>query len=328
MDNKLNTKRILIFLALVIGISWAVALLISSSSMMENNPTSAMTIANYIIIMTPALANIVTRLVTKEGWKHLWLKPNFKRGWRFYLAAWLLPLLAVVVSAAAYYLLFPQSFDSSLSPLMTLFASVPGATAVNPWMLLLTVTLQSMFIAVAINTLASLGEEFGWRAYLLQKLMTFFAGGERSGTSTEVSAHPGGFTAAGARKASLLVGLIWGVWHWPLLYMAMKIDPNMPILYLLVYLLSTCAMSVLLCWVTLRSGSVWPASVGHGAINAFSGLVGYTMKGQNNMLLGPLTGGLIGSVGFLILALLLLINRKAFAVQDVVSERVPAVAAA
>ena len=322
MDNKLNTKRILIFLALVIGISWAVVLLISTSSMMENNPTAAMSLANYIIIMTPALANIVTRLITKEGWKHLWLRPNFRRGWRYYLAAWLLPLLAVVVGAAVYYLLFPQSFDPSLTPLMTLFASVPGAAAANPWALMLSTLLQSLVIAVPINTLASIGEEFGWRAYLLQKLMTFFDGG-----SAEAAAQAGGFSADGARKASLLVGLIWGVWHWPLFFLSMKIDPSMPLLYPVVYLLSTCAMSVLLCWVTLRSGSVWPASVGHGAINAFSGLVGYTVKGQTNMLLGPLTGGLIGSVGFFILGLLLLINRKAFAVKDVVSERVPAIVA-
>ena len=106
----------------------------------------------------------------------------------------------------------------------------------------------------------------------------------------------------------------------------MKIDPSMPLLYPLVYLLTTCAMSVLLSWVTLRSGSVWPASVGHGAINAFSGLVGMTMLGPANMLLGPSAGGLIGSLGFFILALVLLFNRKAFAVEEEApSEPVPAV---
>ena len=103
-------------------------------------------------------------------------------------------------------------------------------------------------------------------------------------------------------------------------------DVGIPLLLPLVFLVSTCALSVLLCWVTLRSGSVWPASVGHGAINAFSGLVGMTMIGPGNMLLGPLTGGLIGSVGYFILALLLLTNRRAFArEEDVRSEPVPAV---
>jgi len=329
MNNPLNTKRILIFLAFAIGASWAVALLIYTSSMMENSPITAMNLANYIIIMTPALAHIATRLITKEGWGHLWLRPNFRRGWRFYLAAWLLPLLAVVVGAATYYLLFPQFFDPNLGPLQKLFASSPSAAAANPWTLMLSVILQSAIIAVPINAVASIGEEFGWRAYLLQKLMAHFAGAGTARASADVSTHPSSFSAAGARKASLLVGLVWGVWHWPLILMSMKIDPNTPLLYPLVYLLSTCALSVLLCWVTLRSGSVWPASVGHGAINAFAGLVGYTVKGPANMLLGPSTGGLISSVGFFILALLLLFNRKAFAVdEEVPSERVSAVVGA
>jgi uncharacterized protein len=318
MSNPLNTKRILIFLVLVIGISWAVALVIYTSRMMESSPNSAMTLANYIIILTPALAAILTRLITKEGWGHLWLRPNFRRSWRFYLAAWLLPLVAVVVGAAAYYLLFPQSFDPNLTAVQNL-----GAGLSSPWTVLLLLVLQSAIIAVPINTIASIGEEFGWRAYLLQKLVTYFAGAGGAAASLEASTHYNGFSPSGARKASLLVGLIWGIWHWPLFFMSMRIDPSMPLLYPLIYLLSTCALSVLLSWVTLRSGSVWPAAVGHGAINAFSGLVGLTMIGSANMLFGPLTGGLIAGVGFFILALVLLFNRKAFTVEEAQLEWMP-----
>lgn len=196
-------------------------------------------------------------------------------------------------------------------------------------MLLLIVVLQILIITVPINGLLSIGEEFGWRAYLLPKLMERFV--ERASAPAEDPAHSyaTGIHAAGARKASLLIGVIWGVWHWPLFFMSLKIDPTMPILFPLVYILSTCAMSVLLCWVTLRSGSVWPASIGHGAINAFSGLVQYTLKGPANLVLGPTTGGLIGSLGFFILALVMLFNRRAFAPEEGArSEREPAVAGA
>lgn len=30
---------------------------------------------------TPALAHILTRLITREGWQGLYLRPNFKKGW-------------------------------------------------------------------------------------------------------------------------------------------------------------------------------------------------------------------------------------------------------
>lgn len=314
MEYQQSTRRILIFLALVIGITWAIALVVYTSGMMKTNPVAAMTVANYAIILTPALAHILTRLITKEGWQQLWLRPNFRRGWRFYLAAWLLPLLAVIMGAVTYYLLFPKSFDPSLEPVKAALAGMPIAESANLWPIFLGLILQSAILAVPINTLASMGEEFGWRAYLLQKFIARLDYAEPAGVLGDESPRTAGFSAVAARKASLLVGLIWGVWHWPLFILSTQIDPSMPLLYLVVYPLSTCAMSVLLCWVTLRSGSVWPAAVGHGAINAFSGLVSMTMNGPANMLLGPMTGSLIGSAGFFILALVLLANRKAFAV--------------
>jgi membrane protease YdiL (CAAX protease family) len=263
-------------------------------------------LVNYVVVMpAPALANVATRLITREGWGRLWLRPNFRRGWRFYLAAWLLPLLAVIVGGAIYYLLFPQSFDSNLSEVRKLFAGTSFATVDNPWLLLLAITVQNMIISIPLGTAVAIGEEFGWRAYLLPKLMKRFTGGE--------PAPDGNLYAAGARKASLLIGLIWGVWHWPLYLMTLSLTPDFPLLYLLVYPVSTCCMSVLLCWVTLRSGSVWPASIGHGFINGTSALPGMPLKGPANLLLGPGPGGLIGMLGYLALALVLLFHRRAFA---------------
>jgi hypothetical protein len=58
---------------------------------------------------------------------------------------------------------------------------------------------------------------------------------------------------------------------------------------------------------------VWPASVGHGAVNATSILPGYVLKGSPIPLMGPDVSGLIGGIGFTILALVLLLSRIAFA---------------
>jgi membrane protease YdiL (CAAX protease family) len=272
--KRKNTKRILIFLAIAVGVRWTATLAIFLTGMLDSSLLQAAGMANIIAVSTPLVANIATRLITKEGWGHLRLRPNFRRGWRFYLAVWLLPLLAVAIGVGTYYLLFPQSFDSSFSGVRGLFASAPSLAAANPWALLLIIVVQVLFITVPINGLLSIGEEFGWRAYLLPKLVERFVG--RASAAAENPAHANGNYAAGARKASLLIGVVWGVWHWPLFLMSLKVDPSMPILFLPVYVLGACAMSVLLCWVTLRSGSVWPASIGHGAINAFAGLVTYT----------------------------------------------------
>jgi membrane protease YdiL (CAAX protease family) len=53
------------------------------------------------------------------------------------------------------------------------------------------------------------------------------------------------------------------------------------------------ATGTFLAWVTLRSGSVWPAALGHGAINAVGGL-GLVLSGSSPPLLfGPTVTGLV-----------------------------------
>jgi membrane protease YdiL (CAAX protease family) len=312
MDTRENTRRILIFLGLAYGIPWAAALAIALTSVWKDNPLQAVTLANLVFISTPVVANLATRLVTKEGWGHFMLRPNFRRGWRFYLAAWLLPLLAAVVGRAVFYLLFPQSFDPNLGEVRKLTASIPAAAAINPWLFMLSITLQIVFISVPINSVVSLGEELGWRAYLLPKLMACFAGAEHAGASGGDPAQASRPSLAGARRAALLVGLIHGVWHWPLFFLSTKLDPGSAFPFPLVYLVFTCSMSVLLSWATVRGASVWPAAIGHGAVNGTSALAGYLLKGPALPLLGPAPTGLIGGLAYLVLALALLFNRKAF----------------
>ncbi|HEX7975747.1 MAG TPA: CPBP family intramembrane glutamic endopeptidase [Anaerolineales bacterium] len=307
MDAHLYTRRILIFLAFVIGASWVTALLINQSSLMKTDSLSAMALANYIIILTPALANIFTRLVTKEGWGHTLLRLNFRRGWRFYLAAWLLPLLAVIAGGSIFYLLYPQSFDPSAGGFLKMVQGTPFAATASPYLGLLTFTLYLLLVGLTINALASFGEEFGWRAYLLPKLVGRFSGapGESTGPAS-------GLNPAAARKAALLVGVIWSVWHYPLFFLGASAGSPFP--NLLGYLVFTTSLSVLLSWVTLRSGSVWPACIGHGVINATSVLPGAMLLGPAIPLVGPDTTGLIGGLGYIILALALLFTRRAFTV--------------
>jgi membrane protease YdiL (CAAX protease family) len=312
MDTQLNTKRIWIFLAFAFGIPW-IALLVIYLTFRTGDLIKVGAIAGLLFGTTPALANVATRLITKEGWKPLWLRPNFRCGWRFYLAACLLPLLAVIVGGGIFFLFFPQSFDPSLSQVREKFASNPFL-ANHLWAGMLVNTLTNMLIGLVLG-LFYFGEEFGWRAYLLPRLMERFTGAETGSAPLADPAQAGRY-AAGARKAALLVGLIWGVWHWPGQFLSMKVDPTMPLPYPLVFLVSTCSLSVLLCWVTLRSGSVWPASIGHGVINQISVLAKLMMKGPANLLLGPGSSGLIGGLGYIVLALALLISRKAFTKEE------------
>lgn len=314
-----NLKRILLFLAFSFGIPWISALVISQSSLMKTNPIQACSIANVIFISFPWLANIATRLLTKEGWKNLWLKPNIRHGWRYYLAAWSLPLLATIIGGLAFYLIFPNSFDPNLLAVRKLTESSPLAATINPWVLLLSITGSLFFISAPINSIASMGEEFGWRAYLLQKLMFHFANknstnGNPSGVNSDSINFLAQFSAADARKAAVLTGIIHGIWHLPLILLTIKVTPSISAWTPLVYLLLTTSLSILLSWGVLKSGSIWPASIGHGTGNAVAVLPGYLLAGQPIPLIGPDPTGLLGGIGFVILAMVLLIG-KAFKVK-------------
>jgi membrane protease YdiL (CAAX protease family) len=315
MDSQLNTKRILIFLAFAFGIACA-GVLAFYVIVGTDDPDEVQRMGKYLnwffVFPAPTLANVATRLITREGWGRLMLRPNFRRGWPFYLAAWLLPLLAVIVGGAIYYLVFPRSFDPNLGPAREAVASTPSLAAASPWTIMLISTLSAMIVGPVFLLLQSIGEEFGWRGYLLPKFVERFTGAEPASGSAK-DAVPVRPYAAAARKAALLVGVVWGVWHWPGIFLEMKTSPGIPIIFPLLYLVSTCSVSVLLAWVTLRSGSAWPAAIGHGMLNATFGLSLNMLNGPPNRLLGPLPSGLIGGLGFLALALVLLFNRRAFA---------------
>ena len=62
------------------------------------------------------------------------------------------------------------------------------------------------------------------------------------------------------------------------------------------------------CWLTLKEGSVWPAVIGHGAINGIAALGLVAQKGAPNTLLGPAPTGIIGGLAFILFALALLLK--------------------
>ena len=296
MNSTIDRKRIFIFVAIAYGISIALALVvflnggIYISYPMRMRPLAFILMA--VFMFAPMVAHIATRLITREGWSNTLLRPNFRRGWRFYLAALFLPALATIVGATIYYLLFPSRFDPSMTYARDTWGLVPTVGITDPWTFLITQTPITIVLSILTVPLM-LGEEFGWRAYLLPKLMPL-----------------------GARKAVLLVGVIHGAWHWPFFPMGYNYGFDYwgaPVVGALLYLVIVCFLSTLLAWVTLRSGSVWPAALAHGVINASTNWTLVFSSGAADPLLGPLPVGIIGSLGYALLALLIFFSTRALA---------------
>jgi membrane protease YdiL (CAAX protease family) len=296
MISTIDRKRIYIFLAIAYSLSIVLALVIYlNGGIFFKFPFTLTPLAMALmslLMFTPSIAHIATRLITREGWSNMLLRPNFRRGWPFYLAALFLPALAAIVGGAVYYLLFPGRFDPSMTYARETWGLVPIIPATNVWTFLLTTT--PLLIVLSLPSLyLPFGEEFGWRAYLLPKLLPL-----------------------GARKAALLIGAIWAIWHWPYVFMGYEYWHNYwgaPVVGPLLWVVICMFLSTFLTWVTLRSGSVWPAALGHGVINASATLMLYFTRAEPQYLLGPGPVGIIGSLGYALLAVLIFLSARALA---------------
>lgn len=84
------------------------------------------------------------------------------------------------------------------------------------------------------------GEEYGWRAYLQDRLFILFGG----------------------YKGVLILGIIWGLWHIPLILIGV-LYPGQPILGIFLMVLSTIVMGIILSYAVLKTGSIWIAVLLH-----------------------------------------------------------------
>jgi membrane protease YdiL (CAAX protease family) len=294
VETKVDICRTLIFLGLAFGIAWLTGLFIYLHGGLVNSPQIAPGITLALILLAvpymwaPALAHILTRLLTREGWKDVGLRPNFRSGWPYWLMGWVLPAVMTIAGGALFFLLFPANFDSDLARVQQLMANSPNLAHFSPWGVMAFETIVAVLVSPIANSLATFGEEFGWRAYLLPRLLPL-----------------------GWRKAMLLLGLIWGVWHWPVIFMGYEYGfnyPRYPWLGPLLFIWITFCFGVFLAWLTLRAKSVWPAVIGHAAINGIAALAALATLGSPNPLLGPLPVGIIGSLGYALVAIILFIS--------------------
>jgi len=295
MKQKIDKRRIGLFLFFAFGIAWAFGLWVYLSGGLTNSPElipgTGITLAIALIALgymwAPALAHILTRVLTREGWKESGLGLRLEHWWTW-AAAWFLPAILTFLGVLVYFLVFPQQFDAELGALSQLMATLEAqageAIPFSLWTLVLIQLGVGTFIAPFINSFFTFGEEFGWRAYLQPKLM-----------------------ALGFRRAMLLIGVIWGIWHWPVIAMGLNYGLaywGAPWTGFLMMTWFTVTAAIIFGWLSLRGRSVWPAVIAHAAANgiASAGILFLQADAAANPLLGPTPVGLIASLPWAILA--------------------------
>ena len=192
-----------------------------------------------ILMWCPAAAALWTRRTYRPGKRALgWNPCKFS----FLLAGVLIPPLYLGVSYGIYWLVSGTSRIGSLNPV---------AAAVSVYTTHSNAGAAVVLILIVSSIFTAAGEEIGWRGLLLPQLAR----------------------TQGEAAAVVLTGLIWGIWHMPLIIAGLYL-PGTPLWFKLpMFLLQTVSMTAVLAVLTLRSGSVWPAVLLHASHNFFDQII-------------------------------------------------------
>lgn len=294
-ERKLNVKQILIFLAITFGVTYGVEIFVIAPMVGSVDVNKAM-LAQALIVMVmfiPALGVVLTRMITKEGFrgKDLYFSIHLKDDLKYYGIVW--PLFAVLILAGAilYFLIFPAQYDENMgyaAALLNAQLETPMTVKEIRQVMIMQIAVGVVFAPFA-NIINCLGEEWGWRGYLLPKLLKQFK----------------------VVPAVLISGMIWGIWHAPLIVLGHNYGtgyPGFPIMGILAMCVFCVVIGTILSYVTIKTNSCVPAILGHSMINGFAttGIYFTSLKNPYNVFLGPAPTGIIGGAGFIALAAYLL----------------------
>jgi membrane protease YdiL (CAAX protease family) len=213
-----TTKRLVTFLAILAGLSAIFAVPLIASGTIQGK-SSAFALA---LMWSPALAALATARLYHDDWRSFGWRP----GWVRYLAiAYLLPVAYSAVAYGLAWLAGAGSFTGNWPAYLPIF----------------------LVVGTLSGALSALGEEIGWRGYLVPQL-----------ASTQTFA-----------ATALVSGLIWAAWHYPILLFT-DYGTGSPRWYSLAcFTVAVVGLSFAFTWLRLRSGSIWPPVLLHAGHNLF-----------------------------------------------------------
>ena len=227
-------KEVVLFGLLAYGLAWAwsgfwllpnLGELLARSTTPTDMVEQLGAVAVLPTMLTPMIAALIMRLfVSKEGLKG---SLGLLRSPKYYLAA----------------LVIPAMFFTAVVLIVQALGLGEFRWSETGWFAYL-----MLMVSALVVTLFTFGEEYGWRGYLLPRLLPL-----------------------GEIRASVLLGVIWGVWHLPLLLAGLNYPGVNVWLAILVFTFVTVALSFTYTWFYVASsGSVLIAAVFHASFNNFA----------------------------------------------------------
>jgi len=237
--DNFSYKKILTFL----GLTFFITALFDIPSLILKPSGNASHLFTTAAMWSPGLAAIITKLWFKEniselGWK--W-QPNKLLLWAF--------IIPILISVIAYLVIWTFGWGEFYNAkFVKETAASFGITSLSPfWVIFIFVIFTGTFGLIG-KCSRALGEEIGWRGFLTPELYKKF----------------------GFIKTSLIVGVIWAVWHYTVLIFGDYNNGVTPISFQLAcFTISIIAASFIYTYFTIKAGSLFPAMILHGTHNLY-----------------------------------------------------------
>lgn len=277
-------NRLAAYLLWAFGVAWI--LQIAAGMMFRSGAGLAYSALLAVSMFAPLLAAVLSGAgIRGMGWK-----PRIKGNIRWIMGAWFGPAVWGTMGAILYFLMVPNALDTSFSYL----PNVLGAEGVRQMessglsvqQYVISSCVASLTYAPWLNMLFAIGEEAGWRGVLYPALKSRW----------------------GVLKGRIAGGIIWGVWHWPIMLLAgYEYGTSYwgaPVTGPLLFCLIAASMGILLDFFYENTNCIWIPALCHGAINAFAGIPTIFLNPAYGdwLLLGPLMVGLVGGLPMILLA--------------------------
>lgn len=193
------------------------------------------------LMWCPGTAALLTRLLYQRNLRGM--------GWRwgrtrYQLWSYLLPL---GYAAAVYLPVWLFGLGELNLDVAERAVTQLGLEPTAPFVTFLLFLLVAGTLGVAQSCVSALGEEIGWRGFLVPEL-----------------AKVTSFT-----RVALISGAIWSLWHYPVLLFADYRAPTSTWFSLVCFTVMVLGISFPFAWLRLKSGSVWTGMLLHGSHNLF-----------------------------------------------------------
>lgn len=232
-EMKEAWKTIILFLILLTALSS-----IAYYAILTLNPTSIYVGA---LMLSPALATFITLKIRKRPISSLpWKMKDLK----YLKLSYITPIFYVSI---AYVLIWLFGFGNLInSDRIVQWSDELGIDSSNETLVIVVMIFLLLTVGVVKNLGSTLGEEIGWRGFLifeLRKVMSF-------------------------KALAIVSGIIWAVWHFPIIDLMYGSSENL-LLHMVAFTIMIIGISVILAYFTFKSNSLWPAAVYHSVHNIY-----------------------------------------------------------